>query len=235
MGEAVNRLSRFGLTIVAIFALTGCDAFTGQRVCTLVGFPPPINVAVRDGSGRPQALGAVATFQDGSATVGDSTRTDSLVISGGNYNGTYDIFVSKPWYNTTVVRGVHAPQGDQCAGHHDRPITVPAVLALAFVSPPIRSVFLVPSGGTLDRGRNATLGLFVDASPGVSRAVHWRVVGDTSSVSLDSTTNTLLYRCQVHTGYVTVTAKSIADSTLADSANFAVQGHPGSPSDPPCP
>ena len=221
--------------LLATVLLSGCDALTGSHACSLVQPLPPINVDIRDANGRAQALGATVTFADGAANPADTSVYDSLRVSGGDYNARYDIYVYKPYYNTAVVRDVHAPREAECSGSHGPPVTVQAVLSLSPGAPPVRSVHFLPDNDRLDRGRNVSIAVIVDASPGVSQAVHWRMSGLTAGVSIDSLTNTLVYRCQIYTGPVTVVALSAVDSTKSASADFTVQGHPATTSDTPCP
>ncbi len=233
----LRRVSH-GILLVATIALAACgDLFAPNTVCTLQASPPPINVTIRDQAGNAEALGSVASFSNGTIQVDARSSFDSLVISGGTYSQTYDISVRKPFYQDLVLHNVRSGDGDRC-GHPLGPVlTVQAALSLAAGAPPFRSLFLLPDRITLDRGRpgnNYSFTTVIDASPGVSRALRWRFTGDTASVGLDSVSGVLTYRCLKTSGYGTLTATSVVDSSVAASVAIAVQGHPAATSDPPC-
>ncbi len=231
----MRRMSRFvPLVVLAAFS-SACLNIFGAGDCAGIGHEPPLNVTVRDAAGHALALGAVATFSSGGNSAADSSLSDSLTISGGSPGLTWDIAVSKRYYLTTVLHGVKAPGRNACNGFGGVN-TVPAVLSLAAGAPPVRSVSLIPKDFTLDRTHSQdTLGVVVDANPGLSRAVLWQVFGDTDAVSIDSTMGIVSYRCRVHTGFVQLVARSRVDTTVFDLVHVVSQGHPGSPTDPPCP
>jgi hypothetical protein len=148
---------------------------------------------------------------------------------------TYDIHVTKPYYNDAWIRDVRAPGG----GCVTVPATVavPAVISLAPNAPAVRSVHLVPAHILLDRPpyRGAfTFTPVVDANPGTSQAVTWRLTGDTASVTFDPASGALIYRCLAKSGYLTITAAAVANPSVTANGDIAVQGHPAATSDPPC-
>jgi len=152
---------------------------------------------------------------------------------------TYDIHVTKPYYTDVWVRGVKAPGGGCVTGHESSPttITVPVQLTVVAGAPRVRSVYLLPQRMLLDRAPYRTSWAFtpiVDSNTGVSRAVSWRLAGDTASVTFDLATGTLTYRCLPTSGYLTLTARSLIDSTVTGSAAISVQGHPAAGNDLPC-
>jgi hypothetical protein len=53
-------------------------------------------------------------------------------------------------------------------------------------------------------------------------------------VTFDATTGTVTHRGLSKSGYLTVTATSVADSSVVAGAAGAVQGHPATDNDPPC-
>jgi hypothetical protein len=53
-------------------------------------------------------------------------------------------------------------------------------------------------------------------------------------VAFDATTGTVTYRCVSKSGYLTVTATPVADSSVVTGAAVPVQGHPAADNDPPC-
>ncbi len=225
--------------VLSVFATTSCNLVLPEG-CSGVGYNA-VRVAIRDDQGNPKALGAVVKLYDGSYQEIDSAIYDPLNVNGAQERGgrTYDIQVSKPYYQDVWVRGVHAPGGGCVTGHESSPVTVtvPVVLTIAAGAPSVRSVHLLPPRITLDRPpytSSVKYEAFIDASASVSHAIVWRVSGDTSSVSFDPSTGTLRYRCKTTSGSVTVTAVSAADSTVYAQVSAGVQGHPATPSDPPC-
>lgn len=222
--------------VVSSFILTACNS----TACAGVGYSA-VHVAIRDQQGNPQALDALVTLYDESYREQDSSRADPLTVFAAEERGgrTYDIQVSKRYYNDTWVRDVHAPGGGCVTSleANSVTITVPVVLSIAPGAPAVRSIHLLPPHILLDRSPypgTVTFAPYVDANIGVSRALYWRISGDTGSVSFDPVTGTLQYRCRATSGNLTVTARSTVDSTVVGLADVAVQGHPASPSDPPC-
>jgi len=227
------------LALGATASLAACNGFPFETGCAGVGYYA-VTVTVRDQLGHPQALGAAITLQDGSYTETHDPQ-DSLTVYGADDRGgrTYDIHITKPFYNEIWVRGVRAPGGGCVTGHESSPtnILVPIVLSLAPNAPPARSIHLLPQyTPILDRGRQTTLtfAAVIDVNPGVSRAMIWSMTGDTASVGLDATTGLLTYRCRATSGKVTVTATLTADPSVTGSADLSIQGHPASTGDPPC-
>lgn len=220
--------------------LASCSVPTFSGACAGVGYSAVL-VTVRDLAGNPQALGATVTLTDGSYKEVHKPADDILSVYAADERGgrTYDILVTKPFYTDVSVRGVKAPGGGCVTGHESSPttITVPVQLTLVAGAPPVRSVYLLPRQLLLDRAPYRGSWAFapiVDTNAGVSRAVSWRLVGDTASVAFDQATGTLTYRCLPKSGYLTLTARSLVDSTVVGSAAISVQGHPAIPSDPPC-
>ena len=192
---------------------------------------------MRDQQGNPQALGATVILHDGTYSEQDSTDHSPLTILAAEDRGgvTYDVQVTKPYYSDAWVRGVRAPGGG-CVTRGVS-VTVPVKLTIAPGAPPVRSVHILPPHVLLDRPPAAGTGLFtpyVDVDAGLSRAVYWSIAGDTGSVIFDAPTGTLTYRCLAKSGYLTVTARSVADSMVMGSASVSVQGHPAASTDPPC-
>jgi hypothetical protein len=225
--------------VLSTLALSGCDwAFpTG---CAGVGYSA-VRVTIRDQEGNPLALGSLVTLYDGDYREQDSSIYDPLSVYGAGERGgrTYDIQVSRRYYHDSWVRGVRAPGGGCVTGHEGTPvtITVPVVLVPRPDAPAVRAAHVLPPHILLDRPPytgTVTFESFVDAGSGISRAVHWRITGDTGSVAFDPSTGTLRYRCLAKSGYITVIAQSQVDSTVIGMADVSVQGHPASQTDPPC-
>lgn len=231
------RIGVAGTLFVAALVLSACEQ--PGRVCAGVGYNA-VMVTIRDQTGNAQALGATVTLYDGSYSEQDGAR-DTLSVPAASERGghTYDIQVTKRYYDDAWVRGVHAPGGGCVTGHESTPvtITVPVRLTLSAGAPPVRSLYLLWGPILLDRPpyRSAyTFTPYLDANAGMSRAVYWRITEDTASVGFDGTTGALTYRCLATSGYLTVTAQSVADSSVVATASVAVQGHPAATGDPPC-
>ena len=233
-----NRSVRL-LSLVLTLVVVSCDwsSFMG---CSGVGYWA-LQVEIRDAQGYPQALGATVTLYDGTYREQDSAIYDPLIVNTADERGgrRYDIQVSKPNYADAWVRGVDTPGGGCVTGHEKTPVTrtVPVVLTLAAGAPEVRSVRLLPPRMLLDRSPNPSVGTFtpyVDVNAGTSRAIRWRLSGDTGSVIFDHATGTFQYRCLAQSGYLTVSAISVVDSSVVGTAQLAVQGHPAAPGDPPC-
>lgn len=223
-------------SLVAALVVVSCESLTGG--CAGVGYYA-LQVAIRDAQGNPQALGATVTIYDGSYSAQANSSYDALNVYAADERGgrKYDIQVSKPHYADVWMRGVKTPGGGCVTANENATRLVPVVLTLAAGAPAVRSVHLLPPHILLDRAPYqsvATFTPYVDANPGTSRAVRWRITGDTGSVVMDSTTGTFRYKCLARSGYLTITAISIADSSVMGTAALAVQGHPAATNDPPC-
>jgi hypothetical protein len=229
------------LVLVAVGAISSaCDLLPTDDKCAGVGYDA-LAVNIRDQFGQPQALGATVTLLDGSYMERDVSGVDPLTIRAASDRGgrTYDIRVAKPFYQDAVLNDIHAPDGGCVTGHERE--SVPRILDVGLTllpdAPPIRAIYLVPKRVLLDRapynGRFA-FAPYVDANYGVSHAVSWTIAGDTSSVTFNPLTGELGYRCLPKSGSVTLTARSLIDSTVSDTATIAVQGHPAAANDPPC-
>lgn len=226
-------MKRRHLLVVLISAagLSSCKEITGSGC--IVAYPAAFDVTIRDQEGRSQALGSVVTFTWGSNRYLDSTLTDSLNVRGGGPGVSYDIQVAKRYYRDTLVSGAYSR--DLGCGNAGPGVTVPVVLSLVAGAPPVRSLYLLPPGVLLDRGKPPfAFAPVLDANTGLSRSVRWSIAGDTGSVTFDAASGTLTYRCLPKSGYLTMTATSLADSSVAATAAVAVQGHPAASNDPPC-
>jgi hypothetical protein len=221
----------------AAILLIGCAGWpTGDRVCAGVGYYA-VTVMIRDDIGNPRALGALVELYDGGYYERDSSIYSPLTVFGADERGgrTYDVRVTKPFYNEAWVRGVKAPGG----GCVTRGVTVevPVTLGVAPNAPAVRSINLLPPRALLDRPGTAAgfaFTAYVDASPGTSQALAWSITGDTASVGFDPATGTVHYRCLPKSGFLTITARSLVNPAVFGTAEIAVQGHPGATSDPPC-
>ena len=237
-GETAFRRALIVLAMGAAALVAACDGLPFETDCAGVGYHA-VTVTIRDELGHAQALGSSVMLQDGSYVEFHGAE-DSLTVFAADDRGgrTYDIHVTKPFYNEVWVRGVRAPGGGCVTGHESTPtnIVVPIALSLAPNAPPLRSIYLLPNySPILDRSQTKfTFTPVIDASPGVSRTVLWSVIGDTASAGFDPVSGSLTYRCLATSGSLDVTATLTAMPSLSAKANIRVQGHPASTTDPPC-
>lgn len=223
----------------AVAALAACNLPIGFG-CAGVGYYA-LRFDIRDVRGDSQALGTKVKLTDGSYQETAGTDWSPLTIYGAGDRGgrTYDVVVSKPHYNDVEIRNLRTRGGGCVTGHEDPPVTtnVNVTLTLASAAPAMRAVRLLPPQVLLDRAPYTTTftpSIYVDANPGVSRALTWSIRGDTASVSLDAATGRITYRCLPTSGRLKLIATSVVDPTLSAEVDVAVQGHPGNTSDPPC-
>jgi hypothetical protein len=89
-----------------------------------------------------------------------------------------------------------------------------------------------PGGGCVTNAVTDTVKIVLTPAPGAPgvRSIHLLP----PHVLLDRATGKVSYRCRAVSGFVTVTAVSVADSSVSASATIAVQGHPATTGDPPC-
>ncbi len=221
-------------------SFASCNWAGSSGDCAGVGYYA-LALPVRDARGTPQALGAQVALSDGDYREQASTSTDSLTIYAADERGgrTYDILVTKQYYRDTLIRGVKTRGGGCVTGNERPPVmtTVPIVLTLAAGAPAARSLRLLPDRMLLDRSPSKSAGAFtplLDADLGVTRDIRWSISGDTASVLFNPATGALQYRCLAKSGYLTVRATAVADTSLVATAQLSVQGHPASPTDPPC-
>ena len=225
-----------GLAVSAALVLSSCNLF-GEGDCTTVGYPL-LTVEIRDAQGRAQAAGSTVTIVAGEARYPQLLRDDSLRTTYYQTAGAsvVDVVVSKPYYQEVVVKGVKVG-ANSCLKADNRPVTLQVVLALAPNAPAVRAVHVLPARVLLDRAPYTTTYTFtalVDANPGVSTAVRWRLDGDSSGVELDAQTGTVRYRCQRPSTYPTLQAVALADTLVVGTAAVATPGHPAATNDPPC-
>lgn len=225
-----------GTLSATLLALSGC-ALTGTGDCEMFA-APMLTVEIRDAQGRAQAVGSTITLVTGEARFPQLLREDSLRTMYYQTAGAsiVDVVVSKPYYQDVVVRNVKV-NAKSCADRNARPVTLPVVLTLQPDAPVVRAVHLLPPRVLLDRAPYTTTYTFtalVDANPGVTTAVRWRLDGDSSGVTLDAQTGTVRYRCQRTSTYPRLQAVALADTTVVGTADLAIQGHPAAVNDPPC-
>ncbi len=229
------RLAYLASLCLGAYLVTACKLIDGHMVCAGVGYFA-LRITVVDQLDRPQALGAVVHIFNGTHTEVDTAGDTLTVYAAEEGRGfTYDIVVTKPYYQDAWARGIKVPAGGFCPPPIQ--VDVPMRILLGPGAPPVRSVHLLPTWAALDRPpyqSSVTFKPIVDADPGAWTAVTWTVTGDTASAAFDKTTGTFTYRCLPTSGYMTVKATSVVDTTLFGTAKVQVQGHPAATNDPPC-
>ena len=230
----MRHLPHAAVLLLSGIALSGCADVFGPQSC---GVAPgsAFNVITRDQFGTGQALGAVVVFHDDSSGHADTTSRldDTLSDYGGVQNRYYDIQVSKRYYTDGWARHV-ITYPDGCGLGLSR---VTVTIQLIPGSPAIRTMNMLPQAFWLDPAEDQptlTFRPFIDADPGVSRAVRWTITGDSTAATFDPVAALLTYHCQPLTTHTTFTATLLADTTLVASSLVTVQGHPVSAADPRC-
>jgi hypothetical protein len=138
---ALRNSLRASALLFAAMALSACGSIVGVDRCD-VAYPPAFDVTVRDQGGAPQALGAIVTFTWASNRYQASTLDDSVNVRAGGPGTTYEIRVSKRYYNDASVHNVYTP--DLGCGRAGAVVTVPIVLSLVPGSPAVRSLYVLP-------------------------------------------------------------------------------------------
>ncbi len=118
----MNKLLAFAIVAASCAALISCDDVL-RSGCSGVGYNA-VRVSILDGQGKPQALGAVVTLYDGTYQERDSSIFDAYSVNGAQERGgrTYDIQVSKTYYQDVWVRGVKAPGGGCVTGQESNSV-----------------------------------------------------------------------------------------------------------------
>lgn len=214
----------FGLLSLLLF--TACtDGRDAHPMCADMTAPgviiqlPGLDVGIRDAAGRGRALGTrVVVRPAGSSTdsvvaIGHDTVR---VAAGFGRPGRFDVAVHRPFYRDTVVPNVAVVAGECGYAVTSLPIT----LRLAPGAPPVRSVDILGREFLPLAGDTARLTADVDADQGLSRAVTWRSA-DTTLARVDAD-GIVTARCTTIGGTDTVTAVSVADTTVRGKAPVVV-------------
>lgn len=189
----------------------------------------PVAAEIRDTKGRPAALGASVTlkkvgYEETAAGFGDPLK----VYVGESVGGTFDVEVSKPFYDGAKVKNVTVPT-DTCG--YGETVTVEVTLALQKDAPPVRQVVVAPYGIGLGGGYSVQETAYVEADPGVSKAVSWR--SEDERVATVSADGTITGVCRDVPGETFVTATSLADPSQKGSISVGVFA--AQPGDDGCP
>jgi hypothetical protein len=219
----VVSLSGLGLAAIVWIACGGdrsptigmhCDDITVPGV---IVNPAGIELAIRNQFGQAEAAGAVVKVLDADRTPVGSYRADSLTLTVFIIRaGTYSVEISKQFYRDTTISRIVVLSG---------PCTVQTtktavVLQFAAGAPPVRGVAVFGTMFLASPGSQARMVATVDADPGVSRDVTWRLT-DTTMARIDPT-GLVTSKCSIRGGTDTVTATSVADPSVTGRATFGV-------------
>jgi hypothetical protein len=112
------RLSgKIAAAILLSAVTTACDRNSPTEAACDTSLRPSIIVEARDASGRAAAVGATLTIVGATDILNHGGPVkgfvDSLtILAGGNtVSGPMDVTISKPWHNTSSVRGLRMATG----------------------------------------------------------------------------------------------------------------------------
>ncbi len=196
--------------------------------CALPGWSS-IVAEVRDAEAQPTAIGATVTitkegYEASSVGFGDPLQ----VYVGDSEGGTFDVKVTKPYYDGATVEDVEVVT-DEC-GYGDT-VTVEVTLTLQPDAPPVRQVVVSPSDIGLGGGYSIQETAYVEADPSVLKEVVWS--SDDESVATVSADGTITGVCRDTYGETLITATSVADPSKSDSVGVTVFA--AEPADGMCP
>jgi Bacterial Ig-like domain (group 2) len=179
--------------------------------------PPGIQVALRNAQGQPAALGASMTALNASQAPTPGYVADSLTLDANVPAGTYSVRLAKPAYRDTTIANVVVLTGD-CG------LVQPTKLAVTLQplggATSVRSVGVAGTTFLATPGSQVQLVAIVDADPGLSHAVTWRV-NDTTMATVDRS-GLVTAKCSMSGGTVAVTATSVGNGDVSASATFGV-------------
>lgn len=141
-------------------------------ICTLIGPPPALVVAVRDDSGRPAARGTTLETRDETGHVNRVTGLDVLTVGIHSRPGRLRYVVRKSGFNSPPPANVFV----RWAGCSIVPESVSVTLRRRADAAPLRMV-AIPAGDDINFGAgefSLKLVALVDADPGVDTTVTWQ-------------------------------------------------------------
>lgn len=225
---SVILLPAIGLAIA--LGLVACDRGTPTEVVCDASLRPSIIASARDNSGRAAAVGATLTLvgigvtdviNNGGPAKGFG---DSLIIfaGGNNVSGPMDVTISKPWHNTSSVRGLRMATGP-CGVIE--PVRIGFTLRRATNAPPLRQVVVDPSRRDYSRaGISEPVPVVVLADDSVSHEVTW-TSRDPAVVTITSD-GLLTTRCRSTSGTTYIVASSVVNTAVRDSVAVTVAADP---------
>lgn len=177
-----------------------------------------IAVEVRDQGGEPAAIGASVTLQKADYEATQIGYGDPLqIFVGESVGGTFDVTVSKPYYEGARVEGVEVAT-DECG--YGETVTVEVTLTLKPDAPAVRQVVVSPYGIGLGGGYSVQEVAYVEAAEGVSRDVTWH--SEDEAVATVTADGTITGVCSEAGGETLVTATSVADPSKSASLEVSV-------------
>ena len=214
--------------------LTRLDIPLGAVVLEVEGYACPgigwfpVAVEVRDTDGEPTAIGATATLTKSGYKATQLGFNDSLQIYvGENVGGTFDLEVTKPYYDSATVENIEVVTNECGIGET---VTVEVTLTLQADAPPVRQVVVAPYGVGLAGGYSHQETAYVEAAPGVSKEVVWR--SDDESVATVTADGMVTGVCRDTYGETLITATSVVDPSK--SGAISVDVHPADPDNERC-
>jgi hypothetical protein len=224
MARYVVSLIALGITVIVWMGCGGDKSIT-IGMCDMQGppgirvGPPGIELSIRNQFGQAEATGVVVKVLDAKRTPGGWLQTDSLTLTVNDIlAGTYTVELSKPFYRDTTISSLVVLEGP-CPGWVQT-TNKTVVLQLAAGAPPVRSVAVYGTDFLATPGSQARLVAAVDADPGLSRDVTWRLA-DTTMARIDQT-GLVTSKCSTRGGVDSVTATSVADPGVTGRATFGV-------------
>lgn len=197
-----------------------CFSMIAPGVVIYVG---GIDLLVRDGYGRGEALGTVATVYRGTDSI-KVTGDDTLHLRAGYAQaGTFAVRLSRPFYRDTLVPNVQVQSGDCNILVTQLPVT----LRLAPGAPPLRSVAIFGANYLVLPGEQEQLVARIDADPGADTRVAWSLT-DTTLARIDDT-GRVTAKCSTVGGIATAHVALVADPTIQATRAFGVQAQPSCP------
>ena len=186
----------------------------------VVIFLPGLDVQVRDAGGQGRALGTTVVVRSAGASTDSAVavgRDTVHVPAGFSRAGRFDVTLRHPFYRDTLIPNVAVVAG-ACGGYTVAPVAV--TLRLAPGAPPVLSIGVLGREFLPLAGDTARLFAVVDADAGLSHAVTWRSA-DTTLARIDAG-GIVTARCTTIGGTDTVTAVSVADTTVRGKAPMVV-------------
>ena len=221
-------LPAFGLVIAA--GVVACERNGPTEVVCDASLRPSVIVQARDNSGKAAAIGATLTLtgigvvdiiNNGKPAKGSG---DSLtILAGGNtVSGPMDVTISKPWHNSSSVRGLRMTTGP-CGVIE--PVRIGFTLRRAANAPALRQVVVDPSGRDyLHAGISERVAVVVLADDSVSHEVMW-ASRDAGVVTITSD-GLLTTKCRQSAGTTYIVASSVVDPAVRDSVAVTVADDP---------
>lgn len=211
-----------GLVLCLACDRSGDPGCVDLRIPGVPTLTPGMDLSIHDRFGRGRAFGTAVSVmvaqQAAASQSGQIYVADTLHEYVYDDPGAYSVHVALPFYRDTTLSNVVVVAGAYCGTV--RTTNLDVALQLAPGAPPVRSLTILGTGFLTGPGSQDRLTPYLDADPGVSTAVRWRL-SDTTLARID-TTGLVTAKCSTHGGTDSVTAVAVADTTVQGSATFGV-------------